>query len=146
MVIFMSNIERPLIEVAAAWSRCVKLIDGDSQLQILTELVGGWPLGVDMTVGNLACEVGDKSCKVAFHSGMDVKESFHSGNAASELFSGFVFLASLLRCDIADIVVVSFLSEPGGRSAFINLVRGSDRELTWPRYALREGHSRFGIC
>ena len=99
-----------------------------------------------MTVGNLACDVGDKSCKVAFHSGMHVKESFHSGNAASELFGGFVFLALLLCCDIADIFVVSFLSEPGRRSAFINLLRVSDRELTWPRYAPREGHSRFGIC
>ena len=99
-----------------------------------------------MTVGNLACDVGDESCKVAFHSGLDVKESFHSGNAARELFGGFVLLALLLCCDIADIFVVSFLSEPGGRSAFINLVRGTDRALTWLRYAPREGHSRFGIC
>ena len=125
------------------------LIDGDSQPQILTEMVGGWPLGVDTTVGNFACDVGDESCKVAFHSGVDVKESFHSGNsgnAASELFGGFVLLALVLCCDIADIFIVSFLSEPGGRSAFINLVRRTDRELTWLRYARREGHSRFGIC
>lgn len=105
-----------------------RLIDGDSQLQILTEMVGGWPLGVDMTMGNLACDVGDESCKVAFHSGLDVKESFHSGNsgsAASELFGGFDLLALVLCCDIAYVFVVSFLSEPGGRSAFINFVRGT---------------------
>ena len=109
-------------------------------------MVGGWPLGVDMTVGDLACDVGDESCKVAFHPGMEAKESFHSGNAASELFGGFILLALALCCDIADIFVVSFLSKPGRRSAFINLVPGTDRELTWLRYAPREGHSHFEIC
>ena len=102
-----------------------------------------------MTMGNLACDVGDESCKVAFHSGVDVKESFHSGNsgsAASELFCGFDLLALVLCCDIADVFVVSFLSEPGGRSVFINFVQGTDRELTWLRYAPREHHSRLGIC
>ena len=99
-----------------------------------------------MMVGNLACDVGDESCKVAFHPCMDVKESFHSGNAASELLGGFVLLALVLCCDIADIFVVSFLSKPGGRSAFINLVPGADRELTWLRYAPREGHSLSEIC
>ena len=78
-----------------------------------------------MTVHNLACDVGDESCKVAFHSRVDVKESFHSGNsgnAASVLFGGFVLLALVLCCDIADVFVVSFLSEPGGKSAIINFV------------------------
>ena len=42
MVIFVSNIDRVLIEVAAAWSRCVGPVDRRRQPASDLDGVGGW--------------------------------------------------------------------------------------------------------
>lgn len=82
-----------------------------------------------MALDNLAGDVGDESCKLVFDPGMDVKESSHTGGAASELLGGFTFFALTLCRDIADILVVCFLSKPIGMSAFVDLTSWSDRNL-----------------
>lgn len=99
-----------------------------------------------MALGDLACDVGDERCKLVFDPGMDVKESSHTGGAASELLGVFARFALALCCDIADVLVVSFLSKPDGMSAFIRFIPQNDRRLTFARYGEREDHSLSGIC
>lgn len=65
-----------------------------------------------MALGNLACDVGDESCKLFLDVSMDVKESSHTGGAACELLGGFTLFALALCYDITHILVVGFLSKP----------------------------------
>lgn len=106
-------------------------------------MAGRWSLGGDLALGNLACDVGDEFCNLVFDPGMDMKESSHTGGAVSELLGGFTLLALALCGDIADVVVVDFLSEPEELLAFAD---GSDNELTFGVNDPREGHSLFEIC
>ena len=72
-----------------------------------------------MALGDLACNVGDDSCKRVFDFGMDVRKPSSKGDTASDLLGGSPLLALTLRCDIADVLVASFLSKPAGLSAYI---------------------------
>lgn len=92
-----------------------------------------------MALDKLACNVGDDSCKFGFDPGMDVKESSHTGGAASELFRGFTLLALTLCCDITNILVVGFLSEPSKKSALIGSRSQKARNLTFGRYGRHKG-------
>lgn len=89
-------------------------------VQISTSVVGRQPLCGDTALDNLACDVGDKRCKLVFDSGLDVKESSHTGGAASELLGGFTLVALALCRDILDVLVVGFLSKPDGMLALVD--------------------------
>lgn len=63
-----------------------------------------------MALGNLAGNVGDEGCDP----GMDAQESSHgkqTGGTATEFLGGFTLFALAFCCDIADVIVVCFLSE-----------------------------------
>ena len=72
-----------------------------------------------MALGDLDCYVGDEICKQVFDSGMDARNSPSKSNTASKLLGGFTLLALTLQCDIAHVLVASFLSKPTGKSASI---------------------------
>ena len=78
-----------------------------------------YPLGSSIALGDLACNVGDDSCKRVFDSGMDVRKPSSKSDTASELLGGFPLLALTLCCDIANVLVASFLAKPAGLSAHI---------------------------
>ena len=60
---------------------------------------------------------------------MDVKESSNPGGAASELLSGFALFALTLCCNIRNVLVVGFLSEPDRKLTLIGLIRRRIRDL-----------------
>lgn len=71
---------------------------------------------------------------------MGVKESSHTGGAASEPFGGFTLLALTLCCDITNILVIDFLSKPAQKSALIGSRSQKVRNFTFGRYGRHEGH------
>ena len=76
-----------------------------------------------MALGNSADKVGDESRDFVFYSGMDVKESSpgsHKGGTASKLLCGFALFALELCCDVLNVFVIGFLSEPETSSASIH--------------------------
>lgn len=78
-----------------------------------------------MALGNLAGHVGDECCDP----GLDVKELSHrkqTSGTAGELLDGFTLFALALCCDIMDVLVVGFLSEPDRMSAFTDVVPSND--------------------
>ena len=99
-----------------------------------------------MALDDLACNVGEESCKFGFDPGVDVKESSHPCRAASEFFGGFTLLALTLCYDITNIVVVGFLSKPGGKLVLTGSISQKDRKLTFERHGRREGRlTDFGV-
>ena len=96
-----------------------------------------------MALGNLAGNVGDERCDP----GMDAQESSHgkqTGGTATEFLGGFTPFALAFCCDIADVIVVCFLSEPDGMSAFIDGIPRNDRKITFGIYGPRKDHSLSG--
>ena len=69
---------------------------------------------------------------------MNVKESSHTGGAASELLVSLTLFAMALCYDIADVLVVGFLSEPDWMLALIDSLPWNDRKLTFEIYVRRE--------
>ena len=63
---------------------------------------------------------------------MDVKESSHgkqTRGTPSGFLGGFNLFTLAFCCDIADVLIVGFLSEPDGTSASIDFTPQNDRKL-----------------
>ena len=61
---------------------------------------------------------------------MDHKKSAHGKQAcgtASALFGGFNLFPLALCCDVVDVIIVGFLSEPNGVSAFFRISPQNDQ-------------------
>ena len=83
---------------------------------------GRRPLSGNQALRNLACDVGDETCKLVFEPLMDIKESSYTGGTANEFLGGFTLLALTLCCDITNILVVGFLSKPVKMLALIGSI------------------------
>ena len=102
-----------------------------------------------MALGNITCSVGDQSGELPFDLSMDINETSHgsqTGAAAREPLGGFTLFTLALCCDIADVLIVGFLSEPDGMSAFIDVISWNNRNLTFSRYDQRGDHSLSENC